>query len=591
MSTKSVRIGNAGGYWGDDPEALRRQLEPGNLDYITQDFLAEITMSILQKQRRKNPELGYARDFVDQIRECLPLLGQTHTRIISNAGGINPTSCAREIDRHAGQAGLRLDIAVVQGDDLMDRLDQLADSPDGLRNMETHEEFAAIQDRVLSANAYLGAAPVVEALALGARIVVTGRVTDTGITAAPPVHEFGWKLTDWHQLASAVVAGHIIECGAQASGGNLTDWEEIPSFQQMAFPIVEIFADGRLRITKHPLLGGRVNRKTVTSQLIYEMGDPKSYITPDVVADFSSFRLRESSPDEVWIDQVRGRPKTDFLKVSISYQAGYKAHGTLLVSGPEAVRKGRRIADLFWKRLNLSLEETATELVGYNASHGHLARPTDPAEILLRLSVRDPDRHKIDRFAKCFASLILSSLPGVAIVGARPRVQDVVAYWPSLIPADQVEPEVTLLGTDLRRQVSVPSSVPLAPVKSNDSAPSRRSAPKGKLTRTALKQVCYARSGDKGDTANIGVVARTPEIYHWMVDYLTAERIKQYFGPICRGTVERHEVANLLAVNFLLESSLGGGGTVSLRIDPQGKTLAEALLMMQVEIPQDLVPQ
>ena len=272
MSTKSVRIGNAGGYWGDDPEALRRQLEPGNLDYITQDFLAEITMSILQKQRRRNPELGYAADFVDQIRDCLPLLAKTDTRIVSNAGGINPEGCAREIDKHAGQAGLKLDIAVVRGDDLMDRLDQLADPPDGLRNMETHEEFAAIRGRVLSANAYLGAAPVVEALALGARIVVTGRVTDTGITAAPPVHEFGWKLTDWDRLASAVVAGHIIECGAQASGGNLTDWEEVPSFQEMAFPIVEIFADGRLRVTKHPSQGGRVNRKTVTSQLIYEMG-------------------------------------------------------------------------------------------------------------------------------------------------------------------------------------------------------------------------------------------------------------------------------------------------------------------------------
>ncbi len=590
FNSKTVRIGNAGGYWGDDLGAMKRQLSQGRLDYVTQDFLAEITMSILQKQRNRNPALGYAVDFLDQMRECLPLLGQT--RIITNAGGINPRGCAEEVAKLAREAGVRVPIAIVEGDDLMGRLDELMARGIPMKNMETGRELSSVRSRVESANVYLGAAPVIEALRQGAQIVITGRVTDTGITAAPPVHEFGWALHDWNRLASAVVAGHILECGAQSSGGNLTDWREIPSFLNMGYPIAEFSPDGSFEVTKHPGSGGAVNLKTVTSQLLYEMGDPKSYITPDVVADFSTIRLEERGRDVVGVVGVQGRPRPEQLKVSISYLDGFKAHGTMIVSRPGAVDKCRLMADAFWKRLGLDFEETSVELVGYNSCHRHLAPPVDPPEILLRLGARDSDAGKLKEFARLFTSLILNTTPGVAIVGSRPRVQEVVAYWPCLVPATEIEPSVTLLETGRTTVVVGPSSVapalPVDPLVESAGAPSSGGG-EGGVRRVELGRLCYARSGDKGDTSNIGVAARSARIWEWLRDYLTADRVKNHFGEICQGTVERFELPNLLAFNFLLHESLGGGGTVSLRIDPQGKTMADALLMMEVEVPEGVV--
>ncbi len=591
LNSKTVRIGNAGGYWGDDLGAMRRQLSQGRLDYLTQDFLAEITMSILQKQRNRNPSLGYAVDFLDQIRECLPLLGKT--RIISNAGGINPRGCAEEVAKLAREAGVQVKIAIVEGDDLMGRLDELISRGIPMNNMETGRELSTVRPRVESANVYLGAGPVIEALRQGAQIVITGRVTDTGITAAPPVYEFGWGLDDWDRLASAVVAGHILECGAQSSGGNLTDWREISSFLNMGYPIAEFFPDGSFQVTKHPGSGGAVNRKTVTSQLLYEMGDPKSYITPDVVADFSTIRLEERAPDVVGVVGVQGRPRPPQLKVSISYLDGFKAHGTMIVSRPNAVDKCRLMADAFWKRLGLDFEETSVELVGYNSCHGHLAPNVDPPEILLRLGARDPEAGKLKEFARLFTSLILNTVPGVAIVGSRPRVQEVVAYWPCLVPAAEIEPEVTLLETGQRTIVrSAPAPAPVAAAVPSATTSNPPTAPGNGfvgLRKVELARLCYARSGDKGDTSNIGVAARSAEVWEWLREYLTADRVKKRFAGICHGPVERFELPNLLALNFLLHESLGGGGTVSLRIDPQGKTLADALLMMEVEVPGNLV--
>lgn len=598
MASKDrVRVGNAGGYWGDDLHALRRQLVGGPLDYITQDFLAEITMSILQKQRARDPTRGYAVDFLDQMGDCLPLLVELGTRLISNAGGINPRGCAEAVSEIARQKGLRLSIAVVEGDDLMDRLGELQSRGVSLQNMETGGQFSRIRDRVQSANAYLGAAPVVQALDQGAQIVITGRVTDTGITAAPPAFEFGWSLDDWDRLASAVIAGHILECGAQATGGNLTDWDEVPSFVEMGYPVAEFSSDGSFVVTRHAATGGLVNRKTVLSQLVYEMGDPRQYMTPDVVADFTSLALEETGPERVRVSGARGRPRPHQLKVSISYSEGFKAHGLLVVSRPRAVDKCRRIARDFWKRLGSSFDETLTELVGVDSCHGPLAPPTDPPEILLRLGVRDPDRLKVEEFSRAFTALILSSVSGVAIVGSRPRVQEVVAYWPCLIPASEITPQVMVLDTGL--VYAVPWEPPPVAGKEPASGASRKpretpaepTAFSGEFRSVPLIQLCYGRSGDKGDTANIGLVARSERVYAWLRDYLTAERVKEHFGHLCKGPVLRYEVPNLLALNFLLERSLGGGGTVSLRIDPQGKTLAEALLMMSVDAPAELLPR
>ncbi|MEE8584323.1 MAG: acyclic terpene utilization AtuA family protein [Acidobacteriota bacterium] len=589
---RTLRLGNAGGYWGDDLKALERQLKLGSLDYISLDFLAELTMSILQKQRARDPEMGYARDFVDQVRTCLPLLTETGTRLISNAGGIHPQGCAEEIARTAREAGTELKIAVVEGDDLMARLDDLLQAGHPMANLETGQPLTTVRARVESANAYLGAVPVIQALQLGGQLVVTGRVTDTGISVAAPAFEFGWDLEDWDRLASAVVAGHILECGAQASGGNLTDWEEVPSFENMGYPIAEFSSDGSFIVTKHPKAGGMVNRKTVSEQLLYEMGDPHEYITPDVVADFSTLQLEDLGSDQVRISGVRGRPRTEFLKVSISYQDGFKAQGTLIVSRPEAVKKCRAIADIVFRRLGIDFEQTRANLVGYNACHQHLAPASDPPEILLQLGVRDPDRDKLMEFSKEFTSVILSTVSGVAIVGARPRIQQVVAYWPCLLPASEVRPEVSIL--DSGKRFSIPWEPPRQEeALAHSAAPDPPSFPEpdeaAPTSRVPLLRLAYARSGDKGNTCNIGLVARSPRIYPWLRRQLTANRVKEYFGEICKGEVERYEAPNLLALNFLLHESLGGGGTVSLGIDPQGKTYAHALLLMEVEAPQDLL--
>ena len=588
---KTVRIGNASGYWGDDLEALHQQLT-GPLDYVTLDFLAEITMSILRKQRSRRAQLGYATDFLDQMRTCLPLVSETGTRIITNAGGINPGGCAEELAKIANGLRIQVRIGVVEGDDLTDRLEALLQKGIPLRNMETDQELKTIRKQIQGANAYLGAAPVIKALEQGAQIIITGRVSDPGITVAPLAFEFDWSLQDWDRLAAAVAAGHILECGAQASGGNITDWQDVPSFLNMGYPIVEFLADGSFLVTKHEKSGGLVNRQSVTSQLVYEIGDPASYITPDVIADFSTIVLEEQGKNRVKVSGVKGRPRTDQLKVSLSYRAGYKAHSTLIVSGPNAVEKCRLVADLLWKRLGLEFEETSTELVGHSACHPHLPPPQDPPEILLRLGVRDSHREKVEAFTKKSTSLVLNSVPGVS-TGTRPRVQGVLAYWPCLIPASEVTASVTLLESQQTFQIPWEPAQHKA-FSSSVRPPERQKDPPapapGRSVRVPLMQLCYARSGDKGDTCNIGLVARSQEIYPWMYQQLTARRVKDYFAGICQGEVQRFEIPNLLALNFLLHESLGGGGTVSLRIDPQGKTLAEALLMMEVEVEDHLIP-
>jgi hypothetical protein len=583
---RSIRIGNAGGYWGDDPEALRRQVRSGRLDYITTDFLAEVTMSVLQKQRSGNPELGYATDFLHQMREVLPDLAAAGTRIISNAGGINPPGCAQALARLCREKKVNIRIAVVEGDNLADRLDELISQGVSLANMETGRPFAAIRERVQTANAYLGAPPVVKALEEEAAVVITGRVSDSGLTAAIPVHEFGWDLEDWDRLAAAVIAGHILECGAQASGGNLTDWEEVPSFLNMGYPVVELNADGTFHVTKPEGTGGIVNRKTITEQLVYEVADPANYMTPDVIADFTSIRLEEEGADRVRLWGFKGRSKPETVKVSVAYSYGFKAHGTLIVSGPAAARKSRVIADLLWRRLGLQFEETSTELVGLNACHQHLAPPTDPPEVLLRLGVRDPDRSLVEEFARHLPSLILNTVSGVAIVGARPRIQQVVAYWPCLVPAHFLTATVTVLDTGQVFAVSwAPPKEKRAEAEEQAPEAPTPPAPSDQAVKAPLSQLCYGRSGDKGNTANIGVVARSPEIYAWLHQELTSSRVKNHFGDLCQGEVKRYDIPNLLAFNFVLQEALGGGGTVSLRIDPQGKTLSQALLRMELEVP------
>jgi len=585
----TIRIANAGGYWGDDLSQFKRQVELGPVDYVTLDFLAEITMSIMQKQRARDPEAGYARDFIVQVELTLDLLLEKGVRVVTNAGGVNPAACRRALLAAASKKGRTLGVAAVAGDDLLARLDELASAGAALDNMEDGRKLAGVRERVSSANAYFGAWPVVEALETGAQIVVTGRCTDTGITLAPMIHAFDWRPDDWDRLAAGIVAGHIVECGAQSTGGNFTDWHDVPRFAEIGYPVLEVSDDGSFVVTKHEGTGGAVSVRTVKEQLVYEMGDPRSYITPDVVADFASAKLEQAGRDRVRVWGVKGRPAPSSLKVSAAYADGWKANGTLIISGPEALAKSKAFAELFWERLGLEFEDTLAEHVGASACWGLLAPPTDPPEVLLRLSVRDQERAKIEAFSKMVPAVILSGPPGVAVTGGRPQAQEVVAYWPALVPRDLVRPTLVTEAGERSLDWPTPLVHPAAPAKLDVPAWPKPAAERDEIVTVPLSELAHARSGDKGDMANIGVIARAPEIYPWLVDVLTAEVVKKYFAGICRGDVERHEVPNLWALNFLLGESLGGGGTVSLRLDAQGKTLSHALLAMPVRASRALI--
>jgi hypothetical protein len=448
---EKIRIASGQGFWGDMLDAPVRQVEGGPIDYLMLDYLAEVTMSIMQKQRARDPQAGYARDFVPLMKQILPLCVERDIRVTANAGGVNVEGCAaavREVARELGLDG-KFKIGTVAGDDIMERLDEMLARGIELRNMDTNEPLAGVRDRIQSANVYLGAWPMVEALNQGARVVITGRATDTGLTLAPIIHEFGWQADDWDRLSAGTIAGHIIECGAQSSGGNCQyDWRNIPDLANVGFPIAEASADGSFVITKHEGTGGRVNVPAIKEQLLYEMGDPHEYITPDCVADFTTIHLEDAGENRVRVYGIRGRPATEFLKVSISYSAGYKAVGTLVYSWPDAYEKAQaadRILRARLERLGLRFEQILTEFVGANATHGHLAGTpsSELAEVQLRVGVRSEDKRAVERFTKEIAPLILTGPPAVTgFAGGRPKVEEIVAYWPALIPKTEITPRV-----------------------------------------------------------------------------------------------------------------------------------------------------
>jgi hypothetical protein len=446
-----IRIASGQGFWGDMLDAPVRQVQEGPIDYLMLDYLAEVTMSIMQKQRARDPNAGFARDFVPLMKQILPACVERNIKVTANAGGVNVEGCADAISEVARELGLggKLRIGLVTGDDIMDRLDEMLDRGIELRNMDTGEPLATVRDRIQSANVYLGAWPMVDALNRGAQLVITGRATDTGLTLAPIIHEFGWKEDDWNLLSAGTIAGHIIECGAQSSGGNCQyDWRNIPDLANVGYPIAEASPDGTFVITKHEGTGGRVNVPGIKEQLLYEMGDPHEYITPDCVADFTTIRLEEVGPDRVRVYGIEGRPATEFLKVSISYSAGYKAVGTLVYSWPDAFDKAQaadKVLRARLDRLGLKFDQILTEYVGANATHGHLAgdTPSEIAEVQLRVGVRGEDRKAVERFTKEIAPLILTGPPAVTgFAGGRPKVEEIVAYWPALIPKTEITPQV-----------------------------------------------------------------------------------------------------------------------------------------------------
>jgi hypothetical protein len=449
-----IRIANGQGFWGDSLEAPLDQVRRGPIDYLTLDYLAEITMSILQKQRARDPRMGFAYDFVQMIDRGLGDIMDRKVKVIANAGGINPNACRDaiiDVARKQGYAG-KLKVGVVAGDDIMDRLDRFIERGIALKNMDTGEPLSTIRSRVQSANVYFGAWPVVEALNGGAQIIVTGRCTDTGISLAPMIHEFGWARDDWNKLAAGTIAGHTIECGAQCTGGNCqVDWQTIPDLAGIGYPIVEAEADGTFVVTKHEQTGGRVTVAGVKEQLVYEMGDPHEYITPDCVADFTTIQLEQAGENRVRFHGIKGRPDTPFYKVSISYSNGFKASGVLVYSWPNAFDKAQaadRILRERLDRLGLKFDKIHSEFIGAGACHGlQLAGSPSPdlPEVLLRVGVRSQDKAAVERFTKELAPLALNGPPTVTgFGGGRPRVEEIVAYWPALIPKTAVEPVVSV---------------------------------------------------------------------------------------------------------------------------------------------------
>ena len=472
---ETVRVAGGQGFWGDLLTAPIDQVRKGPIDYLMLDYLAEVTMSIVQKQKLRDPNAGFARDFVSLMQEILPDCVEKNIKVLSNAGGVNVPGCAaaiRDVAQNLGLSG-KVKIGVVTGDDILDKLDTfLADGVE-INSMDDGTPLSAIRDRVQSANVYLGAAPLVEALDKGANIIVGGRLTDTGLTLAPLMHEFGWAFDDWNRVAAGTIAGHIIECGAQVSGGNCQyKWQEIPDMANIGFPIVEVSRNGEFIVTKHEGTGGRVNVPSVTEQLLYEMGDPKAYITPDVVADFSSINLADAGENKVRVFGIEGNPNTDFYKVSIAYQDGYKSVGTLVYSWPDALDKAKAADKILRERLDnlgLKFDLILTEFVGVNATHGHLAMaellrtgsdsdwvPSSDSslithhsslpEVQLRVAVRGPNKADVERFTKEIAPLILTGPPSVTgFAGGRPKVEEIMAYFPALIPKSLIETKVDIV--------------------------------------------------------------------------------------------------------------------------------------------------
>ncbi len=594
---KIVQIGNASGFWGDDPYALQRQLKERQLDYVTADYLAEVSMSILRKQQNRNPELGYVADFLEHIELAIEEFRHSQTKIVTNAGGNNPVDCAIHLQKFLTEKGIRKKVVVITGDNLLERVDDILEKGVSFNNLEDGREFSEVSSGIQSLNVYTGSQPIVEALRNGADVVIAGRISDSAMTIGPLVYEFDWSWNDWDKLSAAMIAGHIIECGSQATGGNFSDWRDIENWEEMAFPIIEMEETGDFIVTKQGHNGGLVNEFTVKEQLVYEIADPEFYYGPDVIADITSISVKEIGEGRVKVSSAKGKPAPPTWKVSMAYIDGFKASGSLIISGPDALKKARLTDEIFRKRLGIEFEKFTTNFIGYNACHKQLAKKIEPNEILIQFNVFDHDRKKVDKFAKMLSSLILSVPQGIAVTGGRPKIQEVMRYWPALVPRELIFAEIVEVNS-IGETDKLGEIFPETQKEFSESEKEHADLKTGKTStsvwhqpvKAKLQSICLARSGDKGNMVNIGVLARSTEIYPFLKTELTANKVKKWFESLCEGEVKRYELDNLNALNFTLSKALDGGGTYSGRIDPQGKTFAAALLNIEMEIPENLMP-
>ncbi|MDR3419311.1 MAG: DUF1446 domain-containing protein [Nevskia sp.] len=592
MTKEIVRIGCGAGFWGDSAEGPRQLLESGQVDYLILDYLAEITMSLLARSRSKDPAAGYATDFPDVIARLAALIKKHKVRVVTNAGGVNPKACRQVLAERLQAAGIELRIGVVEGDDLLGRAGEL--KRQGIREMFSGAEFP---DKPWSANAYLGAFPIAAALDAGADIVITGRCVDSALALAPLIHEFGWAATDYDRLAAGSLAGHVIECGTQGTGGIVTDWRDsVADWDRMGFPIAEVARDGSFVVAKPAGSGGRITPETVAEQIVYEIGDPASYLLPDVTCDFRHLSLRQAGADRVEVSGARGRAPTASYKVSVTYQDGFRATGTMMIGGVEAVAKARAVAEAILRRTRRLFTDrglpdylrTDVEVLGAEANWGESARARGTREVILKLAVHHPDKAALEIFSREFLPSATSMAQGITgFAGGRPSVTPLVRLFSCLVPKSSVAVAVEVDG------VALPFRAPEAGVQTaavaEETAASAPTAgeggPRAGGRTVPLIALAYGRSGDKGDTANIGVLARRPEFVPVLREQLTAKAVGRYFAHFVRGRVERFEVPGLHGFNFLLHEALGGGGMASLRYDPQGKMMAQILMDFPLQVP------
>lgn len=623
---KVVRIGGASGFWGDSAVAAPQLVRTGNLDYLVFDYLAELTMSILAAARLKRPEAGWATDFVtvamrQVLRECV----EHGIRVIANAGGVNPHGCAQALAALAAEQGVALRIAVIDGDDVMPLIPWLREQ--GVREVGTDRPIPA---RLLTANAYLGALPIARALALGAQIVITGRCVDSAVTLGALLHEFGWQADDYDRLAQASLAGHIIECGCQATGGLFTDWASVPEWHNIGYPIIECHADGSFVCTKPPGTGGLVTPAVIAEQILYEIGDPSAYLLPDATCDFTEVHLAQVGPDRVQVRGARGRAPTDTYKVSATYIDGYKASAHLAIIGFDAAAKAHRTAAAILARTRAMFAErgwsdyqrTHCEAIGAESIYGPHGRAGAAREVIMRLTVTHANKEALELFAREIAPAGTSWSPGTTGGNlGRPSPAPAIKQYAFLIDKCRVAANVTIDG--VRIEDAVPANKPTASVRlaaigvdvpgdgvsaatvadivaANEvrheaSAVAAHEVPRdvgaasGDLVEVPLIRIAHGRSGDKGDISNIGIVARTPSLWPVLRAQLTAESVRAYLAHLVKGSVTRYELPGIRALNFVCDQALDGGGIASLRNDPLGKGMAQILLSMPVRVPRALV--